>query len=109
MGLRSKELKKLELRLEILDFLKEYGIEPNDLHYLHEAVEYVKKQKENKKDEVVDKLTSSDNKPIVLDEKTKEEIKQRYNGKMTPDEFISQFAGESEEFYPYGKPKKDNN
>lgn len=109
MGLRNKELKKLELRLEFLDFLKEYGIDANDLHYLHEAIEYVKELKKNKIDKAIEKVLSSDNKPFTLDEKTKEEIKKMYDGKMTPEEYINQFAGESEEFHPYGKPKKTDN
>lgn len=101
MGLRNKEMKKLEMRLEFLEFLKEYGIEPNDLHYLHEALEYVKKIREN------DSLTNniSNNAP---NDDMKKKIKEQQE-KLTPEEFINMFAGESEEFYPYGKPKEKNN
>ena len=102
MGLisRNKELKRLEMRLEFLEFLKEYGITPNDLHYLHEAIEYVKKEKENPKE-----VNSKELKP------TKEEVekyKKEKSEKMTPEQFINQFAGEVEEFYPYGKPKDND-
>lgn len=107
MGLRSKELKKLEMRLDFLEFLKEYGIEPNDLHYLHEAVEYVKEKKSNI-DKAIERVTSPDNRIKVLDDKAKKEIEQRYENMTTPADFISQFAGESEEFYPNGKPKDNN-
>lgn len=100
MGLKNKQMKKLELRLELLEFLKEYGIEPNDLHYLHEALEYVKKEKESNKIQNGSNLAPSD------DEKKK--IKEN-NEKMTPEQYVNMFMGESEEFYPYGKPKKNNN
>ena len=106
MGLgRNKDLKRLELRLEFLDFLKEYGIEPNDLHYLHEALEYVKNQKElYKKIQDVGVARPAN----IPDDKTKKKYEEEAKQKMTPEEFISMFAGESEEFYPYGKPKDNN-
>lgn len=108
MGLRNKEIKKLELRLELLEFLKEYGIEPNDLHYLHEAIEYVKEKKSSNSEKIIESVTSPDNRSKVLDDETMKKIKEANANKLTPEDFIQQFAGESEEFYPYGKPKKNN-
>ncbi len=102
MGLRrNRELRKLEKRIELLEFLKtEFGIESKDLHYLHEAIEYVKKLKENG-------ITTSNAK--TPSEEDKKNIKDRNEKNMTPEQFINQFAGEVEEFYPYGKPKTNNN
>lgn len=102
MGLgKNKEIKKIEMRLEFLEFLKEYGVEVSDLHYLHEAVEYIKEIRKNNLNE---------NRNInVPDATTKKKYEEDARNKMTPEEFISMFAGESEEFYPYGKPKENNN
>ncbi len=101
MGLiKKKDYMKFETRLIVLEMLKEYGIEPEDLHYLHDALKIVKDIKENKP-------VIKDNKPKI-DEKTKQEYTEKASKSMTPAEFIDQFARESEEFYPYGKPKDNN-
>lgn len=101
MGLIKKnEFKKLELRLEVLEMLKEYGIEPNDLHIIHEALEFYKENK--------NKVFETQKNIPVIDDETKKKIKSQYENSSTPNDFIKQFAGESEEFYPYGKPKENN-
>lgn len=92
MGLIS-EYRKYKKQKEMLTFLKdEYGITEEDLKYIHEALEKVKELKTRT--------------PLVLDEKTKEEIELVKKTKMTPEQFVEVFAKETEEFYPYGKPKE---
>jgi hypothetical protein len=71
---------------------EEYGITKDDLKYIHEALEKVKELKTRT--------------PLVLDEKTKEEIELVKKTKMTPEQFVEVFAKETEELYPYGKPKE---
>lgn len=89
MGLIS-EFKKYKKQKEMVAFLEEeYGITKDDLKYLHEALELVK--------------NGNIRKPYVMDEKTKEEMLEQQKTKMTPEQYIEQFAGEVEEFYPYGK------
>lgn len=89
MGL-IKDFKKYKKQKEILAFLdEEYGITKDDLKYIHEALELVK--------------NGNVHKPYVMDENTKKEIDEKNKTKMTPEQFIEQFAGEVEEFYPYGK------
>lgn len=93
MGLIS-EFKKYKKQKEMVAFLEEeYGITKDDLKYLHEALALVKESK------VV--------KPYVMDEATKKQIEENNKTKMTPEQFIEQFAGEVEEFYPYGKQHHD--
>ena len=106
MGLmkRRDELKKLEMKLTFLELMKEeFGIEISDLHYLHEAVEIVKEMKKKNLEN-----PNNNANPKMPDDDMKKKFKENEN-KMTPEEFISQFGGESEEFYPYGKPKANNN
>jgi hypothetical protein len=92
MGLIS-EYRKYKKQKEMVAFLEEeYGITKDDLKYIHEALEKVKELKTRT--------------PLVLDEKTKEEIELVKKTKMTPEQFVEVFAKETEEFYPYGKPKE---
>lgn len=89
MGLIS-EFKKYKKQQEMLTFLEnEYGITKEDLKYIHEALQLVK--------------NGNIHKPYVMDEETKEKILEEQKTKMTPEQYIAQFAGEVEEFYPYGK------
>lgn len=89
MGLIS-DYRKYKKQNELLSFLKnEFGITKDDLGYLHEAIEVVKNKKS-----------------IVLDEKLKEEIKEKQAEKLTPEQLVAQFADKVEEFYPYGRPKE---
>lgn len=90
MGLR--EYQQYKKQKEILAYLKdEFGITKEDLSYLHEALEIVKSKQMSK--------------PVEIDEKTREEIELAKKTKMTPEQFVEVFAKETEEFYPYGKPK----
>lgn len=90
MGLR--EYQQYKKQKEILAYLKdEFGITKEDLSYLHEALEIVKSKQISK--------------PVEIDEKTREEIELAKKTKMTPEQFVEVFAKETEEFYPYGKPK----
>ena len=92
MGLIS-DYRKYKKQKELLTFLKdEYGITKDDLSYIHEALEIVKNKELNK--------------PVVIDEKTQKEIQEKQALKMTPEQFVEVFAKETEEFYPYGKPKE---
>lgn len=89
-----KELKKIKKQKEMVAFLEEeYGITKDDLKYIHEALELVK--------------NGNVHKPYVMDEETKKKLELENKTKMTPEEFIEQFAGEVEEFYPYGKQHHD--
>ena len=97
---RRDELKKLEMKLTFLERMKE---EISDLHYLHEAVEIVKEMKKKNLEN-----PNNNANPRKPDDEMKKKFKENEN-KMTPEEFINQFGGESEEFYPYGKPKANNN
>ena len=90
MGLR--EYRQYKKEKEILSFLKEYGITKDDLSYLHEALEIIK--------------TNQMNRPVVIDEETKKEMQKAISEKLTPEQIVKAFAGETEEFYPYGKPKE---
>jgi hypothetical protein len=89
MGLIS-EYRKYKKQKEMVAFLEEeYGITKDDLKYIHEALELVK--------------NGNVHKPYVMDEKAKEEMLEQQKFKMTPEQYIEQFAGEMEEFYPHGK------
>lgn len=97
---KRKAFKKFEKKMLLLEILKEeFGIEISDLAYLHEALSIVKQLSKNQEVKK-EKIEPTD------------EMKKKFKEaetKMTPEEFISQFGGESEEFYPYGKPKANNN
>ena len=86
-----RKYKKLKECLEVLE--SEFGITKADLVYLHDALEIVKNNKVN------------ETKPVAMDERTVEEI-EKQKLKMTPEQFVEVFAKETEEFYPYGKPKE---
>ena len=91
MGLIA-EYRKYKKQRELLTFLNdEYGITKEDLGYLHEALQIVKETKIPK--------------PNVVDERQAEEIKKQKE-KLTPEQIVEAFAGETEDFYPYGKPKE---
>ena len=91
MGLR--EYQQYKKQKEILAYLKdEYGITKEDLSYLHEALVIVKEMKLAK--------------PNVIDAETKKEYEEQKKLKLTPEQIVEAFAGETEDFYPYGKPKE---
>lgn len=72
-------------------FLASLGLTLEDEPYLKDAVRIVKGQtpiNENKEVESTNKGENKTDKP---------------NDKQTPEEFIAQFTGEIEEFYPYGR------
>ena len=77
MGL-IKDFKEFRKKKKQEEFLASLGLTMEDLPLLKEAVRLVKCQGQP-----------------VNEEKP--------NQKMTPEEFIEQFAGEVEEFYPYGR------
>ena len=91
MGLR--EYQQYKKQKELLTFLnEEYGITKEDLNYLHEALVIVKEMKTAK--------------PNVVDAETKKEYEEQKKLKLTPEQIVEAFAGETEDFYPYGKPKE---
>jgi hypothetical protein len=97
MGIIS-EYRKYKKQKEILTFLnEEYGITKDDLQIVHEAIQYYKNR---------------DVKPVVarepVDEATKQKLKKEQERKLTPEQIVEAFAGEMEEFYPYGKPKSND-
>ena len=96
MGLKTKKemFKKLEFENHMYEFLEGYGIDKKDLMYLPEALKIVKDLKINK--------------PVLAPEKTQKEKDKEQNQTLTPAEFVSQFSGEEQEFYPYGREKTNN-
>jgi len=94
MGL--KELKKLAREKEFEEFLLSFGITKADLYTLHENLEKIRNLQ-----------VTEDPRPIVPTGKLKEKIEQDARSKMTPEELVKSFAGESVEFYENGRnPKK---
>ena len=97
MGLR--DLKKAAREKEFEEYLLSYGITKADLCNLHEIIAKVK----NFKPEPVYK-------PSTFSKEEKEKLLEEQRKKMTPEQLVESFAGESEEFYENGrKPKKNNN
>lgn len=90
MGL-IKDFKEFRKKKKQEEFLASLGLTMEDLPLLKEAVRLVKCQGEPVNEE----------KPVVAS--TGEHKEEKPNQKMTPEEFIEQFAGEVEEFYPYGR------
>ena len=91
--------RKYKKQKEILSFLdEEYGITKDDLSNMHEAIQHYK---------------NKDVKPVVVREPVSEAAKQKLEKeqatKLTPEQIVEAFAGETEEFYPYGKPKPKSN
>ena len=98
MGLIS-DFRKYKKQKEMLSFLEdEYGITKDDLMNLHEMVQ------EHKNREIKQVVVRE-----PLDEKTKQEIENSMKNKTTPEQLLELFAGETEDFYPYGRPKTNNN
>ena len=94
MGL--KELKKAAREKEFEEFLLSFGITKADLCYLHEFIEKIRNFR-----------PQEPAKPVVPNEELKKKIEQDARMKMTPEELVKSFAGESEEFYENGrKPKR---
>ena len=94
MGL--KELKKLAREKEFEEFLLSFGITKADLCTLHENLEKIRNLQ-----------VAEDPRPIVQTGKLKDKIEQDARLKMTPEELVKSFAGESVELYENGRnPKK---
>ena len=85
-----KEFRKTKKQEKILATL---GLKAEDLPYLKEAIQMVKNHQYVDEPQVEVKETTSNG--------NQEEKKP--NQKMTPEEFVEQFTGEVEEFYPYGR------
>ena len=85
-----KEFRKTKKQEKILSTL---GLTVEDLPYLKEAIQMVKNHQPIDEPKVEDTPKTSNG--------TQEEKKP--NQKMTPEEFVEQFTGEVEEFYPYGR------
>ena len=97
MGLIS-EYRKYKKQKELLAFLnEEYGITKDDLQLTHEAIQYYKNR------EVKPTVTRE-----PISEAAKQKLEKEQATKLTPEQFIEQFAGEMEEFYPNGKPNTNN-
>ena len=92
------EYKKWKKRQELLETLKEFGITEDDLKYLPEALKIVKNRELQPKEQ-----------KFVPTADEKKKIQENKESKNTPQDFISQFSGEKEQFYPYGKPKSKTN
>jgi len=94
MGLKA--YRKYRRSEEIRDFLAYYGISESDLRYLHEALSIVKALK-----------SRADEKPIEAkpapSEEQKKEFKERKEKALKPEDIVSMFADDVEEFYPNGK------
>ena len=81
--LNKKELKELQKFIKLLGV---FGITEEDLRYLPQAIKQVKENA----------LPSK----IQLTESEKKEIKQKYETKMTPQQWLDTFSGDIEEFTP---------
>ena len=94
-----------------MSFLNDYGISEDDLKNIHEVLKIAREQsRENALlreristlEEQVKSLQSKLEVKLTADKKIVEENKRNYEGKMTPESFVEQFAGEVEEYYPNG-------
>ena len=94
MGL--KYLKKLAREKEFEEYLLSFGITKSDLYTLHENLEKVRAME-----------VHSEPKPIKPSAEMEKKIKEDARSKMTMEQLVQSFVGESEEFYENGqKPKK---
>ena len=97
-----KEYKLWKKQRELVEVLATFGISEEDIRYLPEALKIVKDMKN---------LPAQ---PVGLSEESKKQIAERQkaekeNKPTTPAQYVSQFAGEQEEFYPYGRSNKSTN
>ena len=76
-------------------FLASLGLTLEDEPYLAQAVKYIKNQTPINEEPVEVVKEASNGSTEVVEKKP--------NQKMTPEEFVEQFTGEVEEFYPYGR------
>lgn len=91
--------RKYKKQKELLAFLNdEYGITKDDLQNMHEAIQRFK---------------NKDVKSVVtrepVSDAAKKKLEKEQATKLTPEQIVEAFAGETEEFYPYGKPKPKSN
>lgn len=91
MGLRN-EYKTYKRRKEFIKFLDEFGISEDDLHFLHEALCFIKNES---KEQPIKVLVPSD--------KEKSDFQKKIEKVGDPQKFFEQFNDEIEDFYPYGK------
>ena len=96
MGL--KDYRKYQKRVEVLEALASFGITEDDLKHLHGALAIVKDLKSR-----ADERPSAASKPT--EEETKE-MKRRQESALKPEDIVSMFADDAEEFYPNGRSKQ---
>lgn len=90
--LNADEFMKLQ---ELVKLLSVFGITEKDLRYLPEALKIVKNG-----GSIATPKTMSKEEKLDMEEKMKKTI--------TPEEFMSQFKGDIEEFYPNGRNKAND-
>ena len=90
--LNADEFMKLQ---ELVKLLSVFGITEEDLRYLPEALKIVKNG-------------GSIATPKTMSEKDKKNLEEKMQKTLTPEEFMSQFKGDIEEFYPNGRNKTND-
>lgn len=91
--LNADEFMKLQ---ELVKLLSVFGISEEDLRYLPQALKIVKEGG------IVEK-------PKEMSKEDKKNLEEKMQKTITPEEFMSQFKGDVEEFYPNGKPRNQTN
>ena len=90
--LNADEFMKLQ---ELVKLLSVFGITEEDLRYLPEALKIVKNG-------------GSINAPKTMSKEEKKNLEEKMQKTLTPEEFMSQFKGDIEEFYPNGRNKTND-
>ena len=92
-----KGYRKYRRNEEVREFLAQYGISESDLRYLHDALAIVKTLKSR-----ADEAPKGD-KPVPTEEQKQafKEAKEKKGNK--PEDIVSMFVDDVEEFYPNGK------
>jgi len=94
MGLKG--YRKYRRDEEIRGFLSIYGITESDLRYLHDAISIVKELKSRADETPISGSRSPS-------EEQRKEFKERKDNALKPEDIVSMFADDVEEFYPNGK------
>jgi hypothetical protein len=90
--LNADEFMKLQ---ELVKLLSVFGITEEDLRYLPEALKIVKNG-------------GLVNTPKTMSKEEKKNLEEKMQKTLTPEEFMSQFKGDIEEFYPNGRNKTND-
>ena len=97
-----KEYKLWKKQRELVEVLATFGISEEDIKYLPEALKIVKD------------IKNQPTQPTGFSPEVKEQIEKNKKAlekskPIQPADYVSQFAGEQQEFYPYGRSKTSTN